>query len=529
MPFTPPPFSRAQVARIVMSIALAALVVEIGSGRSLEYLRGPSLVEVQAPQSELAGVVSAASPAQSPAITQSRPAVAPSAAVSPLMPAAPPPSTSAAASSSATMLGSSAATTASASTAPPASAPANVASASSALASAPPSSRECCVTGLHGRVCVARNVTLIFHDNALELRGTGVAMHDYADAWEELLCGTAYIYASRLNPAGGLHPHPGKAHFTSRFGSRVRLYDDWDWARVNEDADAVGASAIYAICGGYPETVRFRPSACSGVRQIVHAVFDGNVQWGDAFAVVSSAVHKDPPVVPHIVYLPPYNGTPGALRAELRIPSTATVFCRHGGWDSFDMSWVMTGICDALRDDDARGTQRLHFIFMNTKPLPCEHARLHYLGGTHVRSEKARFLDSCDACLHGTMGGETFGLSVGECALAGKPVLAYDKPLHHRHHLDTMGPLAVTFSDAPSFSAALWALNSTAERVRAPLYAAAYEQYSRENVMAEFVRVFRLNELAARAPFSVGAVGDTCARPAGGGAAAANSGQPRAA
>jgi hypothetical protein len=124
-----------------------------------------------------------------------------------------------------------------------------------------------------------------------------------------------------------------------------------------------------------------------------------------------------------------------AGRAELGIPESTRVFCRHGGEDTFDIQWVRDALCKVAAAD-VRNTV---FVFMNTDPFNCYDAaslplpNVVFIPGTSDLAAKQRFIASCDACLHARMDGETFGNSVAECAMFGKPVLVYADPVHKYH------------------------------------------------------------------------------------------------
>ena len=95
---------------------------------------------------------------------------------------------------------------------------------------------------------------------------------------------------------------------------------------------------MYHIKSG--EDDGFRPP--NGVKYAVHAVFHPQLH-GDKFAVISQwmADRDHFSFVPHIVELP---DTHVNFRGALGIPENATVFGRHGGFDSFDIPWVWNSI-----------------------------------------------------------------------------------------------------------------------------------------------------------------------------------------
>jgi hypothetical protein len=124
-----------------------------------------------------------------------------------------------------------------------------------------------------------------------------------------------------------------------------------------------------------------------------------------------------------------------SLRLELGIPTEAKVFGRHGGADTFNISFVHRAV--------ARHAQRNpsdHFVFLNTQQIPGTKGlkNIHYLPPTTDAAAKGRFLATCDAMLHARLHGETFGLAVGEFAVLGKPVITFGFS-RERAHLDMLG------------------------------------------------------------------------------------------
>jgi hypothetical protein len=101
---------------------------------------------------------------------------------------------------------------------------------------------------------------------------------------------------------------------------------------------------------------------CEQVSTLVHAVFDGRTPRGDAFARISPCVPGGAPVVPHLVRRRDAHGPD--LRSTLGIPPDATVFGRHGGYETFDISFARAAVLEvaACRPD-------IWFVLLNTAPL----------------------------------------------------------------------------------------------------------------------------------------------------------------
>jgi len=112
----------------------------------------------------------------------------------------------------------------------------------------------------------------------------------------------------------------------------------------------------------------------------------------------------------------------GSRWADVVVPKDAIVFGRHGGDDSFDIPWVQEAVVET-----AKQRPEVWFLFLNTREFPgaASLPNIRFLPPTSDPGQKRKFLNSCDAMLHGRMRGETFGLSCLEFAMLGKPVLTY--------------------------------------------------------------------------------------------------------
>jgi hypothetical protein len=99
-------------------------------------------------------------------------------------------------------------------------------------------------------------------------------------------------------------------------------------------------------------------------------------------------------VIPHIVHaLPDENDN---LRSILNIPEDAVVFGRYGGFDEFNISYVHETMVNLLNMEN----DNTFFLFMNTRPF-YKHPRIIYLDKNLDLNYKARFINTCDAMIHG--------------------------------------------------------------------------------------------------------------------------------
>jgi len=240
--------------------------------------------------------------------------------------------------------------------------------------------------------------------------------------------------------------------------------------KTSEERDSIlqeeKTDFFYCIKNGFNDGV-FSRSIPTGI----HAIFRESEFHGDVYAYVSPwlsevMAYGKAPWVPHMVSLSNDNGDlrreDGGQMAEVRgpedsgrgsgigshgegidIPKDAIVFGRHGGDDSFDIPWVQEAVVET-----AKKRPDICFLFLNTRKfrgaagLP----NIHFLPPTSDPVLKRKFLNSCDAMLHGRQRGETFGLSCLEFAMLGKPVLTYaDSP--ERAHLEILGDSAVCYKN----------------------------------------------------------------------------------
>lgn len=300
-----------------------------------------------------------------------------------------------------------------------------------------------------------------FLNNQIDNRGTGNAMFDYADYNERILGNKSEIFSFE----SGKHDALALARYGERFGA-IHSHDLIKIAKPD---------VLYHIKSGRNDGFH----APSGVRYAVHAVFDYEPH-GDRYAMVSSwLANSRVPYVPHIVQLPDSKDT---LRSFFKIPEDAFVFGRHGGYDTFDISFAWDAIDSILsqRDD-------VYFLFMNTETPSNEkisgHPRIFFMEPTADPYQKRVFINTCNAMLHARSRGETFGIAVGEFAWCGKPVVTYSES-GEKAHLQELGNFAYLYNDQKSLEKQLMSL------INKPALSWGYGQYTPKNVMTKFAEVF---------------------------------------
>lgn len=320
---------------------------------------------------------------------------------------------------------------------------------------------------------------ILFQSNQLSIRGTEIALYDYARYNEEVLGNQSLVCYEKNNS----NNNPAAIE---RFSKRFETLAYTSFTEVDPLIRQYQADLFYAIKGGGRDGV-----VSAVVPSLIHAVFPVKPKaiHGSAYAFVSDwlarvSSNNRYPAVPHIVSLPNIDGD---LRRELNIPADATVFGCHGGAGSFDIDF-------AKRCVQRVAEQRpdIFFVFLNIAPFT-QHPQVIFLPASADIEYKVRFINSCDAMLHARKRGESFGLACGEFSVRNKPVITYSRS-GERNHIEVLADKALLYGGEQSLSALLlgfdriWAM--------AQSWDCYSERFSPETVMRRFHESFIVPALA---------------------------------
>ena len=317
-----------------------------------------------------------------------------------------------------------------------------------------------------------QGLTVAFHDPVICIRGSSVALYDYADHNEKILGNRSII----LTPADGLQKADplGVNKYIARF--QIFVYQN------KEDMEAIlqeeKCSVLYCIKYGKNDGFYSEKT-----KTVVHCVFDMSEPHGNVYAGVSKTLaekYGKKEFVPHMVSLVP-SVTRANLRETLRIPEEAIVFGRYGGMDTFNIRFCWDVISKVLKD-----RKDIYFLFINT-PREVVHDRVIHLPKISSDTEKNLFICTCDAHLEcGTMG-HTFGLAMGEFSVNNKPIIAYGGPTWNNAHKEILGNNAIYFQTPEDFEKILREFTPSDYNGKDLNF---YKEYSPENVMKQFQDVF---------------------------------------
>lgn len=308
---------------------------------------------------------------------------------------------------------------------------------------------------------------IAFHSNQLGIRGTEVAMYQYAKYNEEIL-GNKSVIVSFPN-----RDHGAIEKFRERF--EVVLMEWWEYETYLTQNNF---DYLYLIKMGTNDGYCLQTVPC-----LIHAVFRFNDPHGHKYFYVSDWLAKDQGYDPETYSLPhiceklpeaEYN-----FREKHNIPENARVFGCYGGSTEFNIESTKQSIRKAVEEHDD-----IYFIFMNIQEF-ADHPQIKFYPGNYDLKEKSAFVNACDAMIHARRGGETFGLAVSEFALSNKPVITYELS-GERSHLDILGERAILYK---GYEDLLDIFVNFPLYIKYTDYDLPYKQFSPELIMKKFEKL----------------------------------------
>lgn len=312
---------------------------------------------------------------------------------------------------------------------------------------------------------------IAFHDNSLSLRGTTVAIYDWAYWTRHYLGVDPIIMYDTKHPANS-------GDVIEKFKKEFPVFGYDKKSQIDEILSKNNCNAFLMEKGGKPDGVISTVS-----KNLVNAISVCSVSdiHGDVYAMGSKWLSKITnytiPYVPYMVHLPDVEDD---MRNELNIPKDALVFGRNGGWETFDIQFVKDAIHQIL---DERSD--VWFVFQFTQPF-MENERVIYLPGSSDMNTKVKFINTCDVMLHARYVGESFGLSCAEFSICNKPVITYHKS-PERNHIDTLDERGIYYEN---YSDILHILRNLDKKEINSLEWNCYRDYTPEKVVQKFKEVY---------------------------------------
>ena len=326
--------------------------------------------------------------------------------------------------------------------------------------------------------------TVAFHSNQLGDRGTEICLYKYAKYNRDILGNKSIIISSSSRP----YPSAQRfKEFTTYLYPQAFQNDkrnDSIRTTLEELCEQESISHFYAIKLGDEDGLMPK-----NTKRLAHCVFNMSEPHGDVYAGVCKYVSDKfggiHPYVYHIVEkeAPHVHDT---FREELNIPKDALVLGRHGGKDTFNISFVWHSIAAALEK-----RKDLYFVFLNTNEF-IKHDRVKYLPWTMDEEIKAKFVNTCDAMMHARADGEIFSLSTAEFAVRNKPIITWAPVIAPDHydtgHLVVLQDTCIKYKDHLELIEIL--TNLSKQDIESKNWDVYSNTYSPANVMTQFNEVF---------------------------------------
>jgi len=303
---------------------------------------------------------------------------------------------------------------------------------------------------------------IAFHSNQLGIRGTEVALYDYALGNRDIL-GNESIIISDAN-----------ADLTSldKFKTQFPVYLYNGFSEVEQIIERESVDAVYWIKAGFNDG-----KLVNNAKNLVHSVFKHNDVHGDVYAYVSEWLSDEMsngelPYVPHMVNLPKHNldyREPFGLKDKF-------IIGWYGG-DNFELPFSKQAVIDVAKERDD-----VVFLFMNCTPFTSE-SNIYFIKGTTNLDEKVAFINTCDAMIHSRERGETFGLTVAEFSTFGKPIITYSNS-PERNHINILGDNGIYYTNYNDLYKILSEIDSSVKGYN------CYTDFTPEKVMNKFKEVF---------------------------------------
>lgn len=309
---------------------------------------------------------------------------------------------------------------------------------------------------------------IAFYSNQLCLRGTEVALYNYARYNEEVLGNESVIVSQQHANMDAL------PKFQSRF--KVEITPWWgmedfikrekpDWLYITKAGNNDGYSV-------------------KSIPNIIHVVFRHNEPHGDRYVYISDWLARDQGYnadthgLPYIVdKLPEPQKN---MRESLNIPKNAIVFGCYGGSTEFNINSTHEVIKRVIKERND-----VFFIFMNINKFCNDHPQVIHLPGSWNLQTKAEFIHSCDAMLHARSGGETFGLAVAEFSICNKPVVTYSLS-GESCHLELLGERGIFYKESEDLYDIV---NNLKSYIKHNDYYECYKQNSPQIIMDRFKKI----------------------------------------
>lgn len=314
-------------------------------------------------------------------------------------------------------------------------------------------------------------VNIGFLANQLGLRGSEIALYDYAYYNKTILKNKSFIFYDKMNDNNDeLVIEKFKKEFDVVLGIHFFEFDDY--------VLKYNIQILYNIKSGEDDGI-FSINA----KNVIHCMFNCSEKHGEVYSAISKSVlhyNDNIPIIPHIVNLPYHEED---MRNELNIPTDATVFGRHGGKEQFDIPFVHKVVYDIAKENP-----NIYFLFVNTNKFCKELPNIIHIDAIADLILKRKFINTCDTMIWARSDGETFGLAIAEFSICNKPVIATNL-CESKEHVNILKDKGLWYYNSESLTNIINMCTTMDKKVLKERDWNAYSEYTPEKVMKIFHKV----------------------------------------
>ena len=271
---------------------------------------------------------------------------------------------------------------------------------------------------------------IALHDNCICVRGTTVAIYDYAYFLKEKYNYDCIIIYNQTRTENDKDVY-------AKFAKHFPIYSYENPSEIDNILLKEKCDYFFMIKGGLPDGII--SNVCKNLVMAISAHVRQHHIHGDKFFVCSKWLKNLTGIdyVPHMINLPDVKEN---LRKELNIPDSAVVFVRTGGNDTFNLNFAKQAVINTLKQ-----RTDCYFVFQNTDVFD-QHERIIYLPSNPDLNYKVKLINTSDAFLHARDIGESFGIACGEFSIKNKPVITWNGS-PERNHIEILGDKGLLYNN----------------------------------------------------------------------------------
>ena len=277
-------------------------------------------------------------------------------------------------------------------------------------------------------------ITIGFHCNQLDTSEHVEALFNYAYYNQKLYNNRSIIFFNKDSK--------NDQNIINKFSNNFKCYDYCVFGYI--DIIIIQESIDYFYNMNYNNIfVKNCPNLFHIYNNIDQIPLFHNYKFASMSHSLAVSVNKNIPIVPFMIDIENNNQIKDNLRSFLNIPEDAIVIGRYGAPENFDINTVYEVINEYIDKMD-----NVYFLFSNTYNFfNINHPKIIFLNLELNKENKIKFISTCNAMIHASSNGSTFGTEIGEFSSLNKPIITTYamKNQYTNEHIDILKDSAILY------------------------------------------------------------------------------------